>query len=77
MLRISKDLWNVDFAFKNYTWDDHHRDDGRVKEKPKELGKDGIDVVRYTLMNEPVPLTDDMLKPKYWQRPSTRLNFRR
>jgi len=53
-LYISKKCQNLIFAFENYIWDDRNANDpergGPVK--PKEIGKDAIDGLRYCLARE-------------------------
>ena len=53
-LYISNKCKNLIFAFENYIWDDRHNGDPERSgpTKPKDIGKDGIDALRYCLARE-------------------------
>lgn len=45
---------NIDWSFEHYCWMESRRSDGRgVREKPGEIGKDFMDVVRYAALFHP------------------------
>lgn len=52
-LLVSEECRNLLFAFENYTWDEHSDKDKAPKDKPKDLGKDAMDTLRYCLVREP------------------------
>jgi hypothetical protein len=58
-LIIEEDCRNVIFAFENYCWEEQEDITKASKDKPKELGKDAMDVVRYSMARKPtfVPWT--------------------
>ena len=53
MLLVSEKCRNMIFAFDNYTWDNHSDLDKALKDKPKDLGKDPMDTLRYTVARQP------------------------
>ena len=54
MLYVSEKCQNLIFAFENYIWDDRNATDPERQgpTKPKDIGKDPIDALRYTLARE-------------------------
>ena len=52
-LYVSEDCRNVLFSFQNYTWDEHSDMEKAPKDKPRDVGKDHMDTLRYALVRDP------------------------
>jgi hypothetical protein len=64
-LMISKDCWNMWYAFEHYRWKTRNEDLSDTRDIPSEDGKDFMDVLRYMEAIDPRYLTPETYRPKY------------